>query len=103
MLFARSAISLTYINKDRGGYAMDKELLSLPNLHSLLYTVLANDPSAQCSSEMHELKKCLLRARGLKILCLRVDRNNRISNSDFAHDLLNLPFNTVTSSLHSKN
>lgn len=92
MLFARSAISLTYINKDRGGYAMDKELLSSPNLHSLLHTILANDPSAQCSSKMNELKRCLLRARGLKVFCLQVDRNNRILNSDFAYSPLNLPF-----------
>ena len=48
ILFTRSAISLTYINNDCGGYAMDKKLLSSPNLHSLLYTFLANHPSAQC-------------------------------------------------------
>jgi hypothetical protein len=92
MLFIRPEIRLSYINNERGAYEMDKALLSSPNLHFLSYTVLANELMHECSSEMNELKKCLLRARGLKVLHLQVDRNNRVVSSDFTHGPLNLPF-----------
>jgi hypothetical protein len=83
---------LTYINNDRGPYAMDKAVLSSSHLHHLDYTALADRPQAVCVSEMSELKRCLLQARNLKILRLRVGVASWPPNDDYQESPLNLPF-----------
>ncbi|USP74778.1 hypothetical protein yc1106_02052 [Curvularia clavata] len=71
---------------------MDKAILSSSNLHHLDFTALANQPQAICFSEMYELKRCLLQARNLKILCLRVGVASGAPNDDLREGPLNLPF-----------
>ncbi|KAJ6287495.1 hypothetical protein J3E71DRAFT_358329 [Bipolaris maydis] len=88
----RPNLRLTYINNDREGYSMDKAILSSTHLEHLEFTALAIQPQAVCFSEMCELKRCLLQARNLKKLCLRVGVASGAQNDDYQESPLNLPF-----------
>ncbi|KAH7069981.1 hypothetical protein BKA63DRAFT_92779 [Paraphoma chrysanthemicola] len=92
LLSGRTGMRLTYINNNRVSYAMDKLLLSSPYLHRLEYTTLAYVPQAECASEMSELRKCLLQARNLKTLNLRVGVLAWSPNDDYQVGPLNLQF-----------
>jgi hypothetical protein len=71
---------------------MDKAILSSSHLHHLDFTALASQPQAVSFSEMRELKRCLLQACNLKILCLRVGVASWAPNDDYQEGPLNLPF-----------
>lgn len=88
----RPDLRLTYINNDRRPRAMDKALLSSPQLHHLDFTALAYRPRAVCVSEMSELKRCLLQARNLKILRLKAGNASGRLHEDSQESPLNLPF-----------
>jgi hypothetical protein len=93
LISARPALRLHYFNTSRDQNAMDKPVLSHPNLHTLRFTAFTmGSPPHAWPSELAQLKACLIQARSLKVLHLNIYESQDCSMSDFQDGELNLQF-----------